>query len=265
MDNHKNEPKVSIITPCFNREAYIGETLQCLQHIRYSNWECIVVDDASTDNSAAIIRKFAQNDPRIKYIPQEKSPIPVTKNNAVRHSSGTYLLPLDSDDLIAPAYIAEAVELLENNASVKIVCCEGRYFGAKKNKWKLSDYTFEALLLQNSIPNTAMFRRTDFDKVGGYDPDLFICEDWELWINMLKDGGDVVKIKKEYFFYRKHGESTMKKNKSHYHKAYKLIYEKHKDLYAVLLENPLLLLREHRKYKKRYNTLRRLTFRKPID
>ena len=66
------EPKVSIITPCYNREKYIRETLECLQKMNYQNWECIVVDDESTDRSAEIVKDIAREDKRIQYYFQNK-------------------------------------------------------------------------------------------------------------------------------------------------------------------------------------------------
>jgi len=259
-----SEPKISVITPIHNREKYIRETLECLQKCNYKNWECIVMDDDSTDNSAMIIKEMARTDSRIKYFHQPKSPIPVTKNNAVAHSSGKYILPLDSDDLIAPEYMAEAVEILENNPSVKLVYCSGVFFGDKKGKWKLPAYNFRQLLLKNCIHNTAVFRRTDFDNAGGYDPNIITSEDWDLWISLLEKGGEVYFIDKEYFFYRKHTDSFTDNHQDKIAATQKQIYANHKEVYDKLIENPIQFLRDYDKFKKKYNQLRRLTFRKQI-
>jgi len=259
-----SEPKVSIITPIYNYEKYIGETLLCLQKSSYQNWECIVMDSDSTDNSATVVQEMAKKDDRIKYFHHVKLPIPQAKNNAVAHSSGKYLLPLDADDLIATEYISEAVEILENNPSVKLVYSAGVFFGYKKGRWKLPAYSFERLLLKNCIHNSAVFRRTDFDAVRGYNPDMITSEDWDLWISLLENGGEVAYIDKEYFFYRKHAKSFTENNQDKITVTLKQIYQNHKDQYDKLLENPIQLLREHEKYKKGYNQLRRLTFRKQI-
>jgi len=259
-----DEPKVSIITPCYNREKYIRETLECLQKMNYQNWECIVVDDASTDKSAEIIKEIARNDSRIQYHLQAKSPIPVTKNRAISFSCGEYILPLDSDDLISPNYLSEAVEILKNNSQIKIVYCDAKYFGSRKGKWLLEPYSFDELLIANCIHNTALFRRIDYDKAGGYNPAMFASEEWDLWINMLKTGGDVYKIEKPYFFYRKHPESTIDNYRDREPEMRKLVYENNKELYENLLEKTLHLLAKHRIYKEKYNKYRRLTLRKPI-
>jgi len=260
----EKEPKVSIITPCYNREKFIAETLECLRNMNYTNWECIIVDDGSTDQSAAIIKEFVKKDSRFKYYHHSNSGISITKNVGIAHSTGKYILPVDSDDLISPNYVPEAIEMLESRPEVKIVTAAGVYFGAKKGKWHLADYSFDELLISNCIHNSSMFRREDFDMTGGYDPSFVINEDWDLWINMLKTGGEVVRIEKDYFFYRKHKESNIIRFPKRDADLLKQLYEKNKDQYAHLLENPILLLFEHRKFKARYNTLRRITFRKPL-
>ena len=260
----RSEPKVSIITPIYNYEKYIGDTLRCLQKSSYQNWECIVMDSDSTDNSAAVVQEMAREDDRIKYFHHTKLPIPQAKNNAVAHSSGKYLLPLDSDDLIAPEYISEAVEILENNPEVKLVYCRGVYFGDKKKKWKLEPYSYKQLLIKNCIHNTALFRRADFDKTSGYNPNMTASEDWDLWISLLETGGEVYVIEKDYFFYRKHKDSFTVNNQHKIEEIQKQIYLNHKEAYNDLLSNPIKLLQEHNKYKKGYNQLRRLTLRKQI-
>lgn len=260
----KIQPKVSIITPVYNRQEFIRETLECILTINYENWECIVMDDESTDNTAQIVKEIAQKDNRIKYFVQKKSSIPVTKNNAIYYSTGKYILPLDSDDLISTDYVKEAVEILEKRSEVKIVYCQGEFFGAKKGKWKLPDYSFSELLLSNCIHNSAIFRKSDFEHVGGYKANMFASEEWDLWVNMLKDGGEVYRIEKTYFFYRKHADSIMLKVKDRRPEMRMLMYNNNKDLYASMLQNPIQLLLEHKKFKKSYNLVRRLTFRKPL-
>jgi glycosyltransferase involved in cell wall biosynthesis len=214
-----------------------------------------------------IIQKFTENDARFKLIKQQVNNISTARNTAILASSGKYILPLDSDDLIHPDYVREAVEILENNPKVAVVTCDAQLFGAKRGKWKRPEYNFKDFLVKVSIHNTSMYRRADYDKTNGYEPDLMFCEDWEFWINLLKMGGDVYKIEKRYLYYRRHNDSTQKKfrhSEAENEFVKKFIYEKHKEIYAPLLENPLELLQQHQKYKKGYNQLRRLTFRKPL-
>ena len=153
---------------------------------------------------------------------------------------------------------------MENNPSVKVVYCKCRYFGDKKGRWKLAPYSFLQLISQNCLPSTSLFRRSDFDKTNGYNPKLTINEDSELWISLLETGGEVYKIPKNYFFYRKHPESTIKKHRSIGDETALMIYDIHKKTYRKTFEHPLFMSRKLLKYKRGYNKYRILTFRKPI-
>ena len=93
---------------------------------------------------------------------------------------------------------------------------------------------------------------------------MITSEDWDLWISLLENGGEVAYIDKEYFYYRKHVHSFTDNNQDKIDQTLKQIYQNHKEQYEKMLENPIRLLREHEKYKKGYNQLRRLTFRKQI-
>lgn len=258
------EPKVSIIIPNFNREKFVEETMNCVRKIKYSNWECIVVDDGSTDNSVSVIKEAAKSDERFKCFFNEKTTHSEARNFGIKQSTGKYILPLDSDDLIHPKYVPEAVEILERNPSIKVVYCKGKYFGDKHGRWKLPPYSFVQLISQNCLPSASLFRRSDFDKTYGYNPHLSINEDWEFWISLLETGGDVYRIPKYYFYYRKHKNSVITNNRNKELESIQLIYELHKETYDKTLEHPILLSRKMLKYKRKYNKYRRLTLRKPI-
>ena len=155
---------------------------------------------------------------------------------------------------------------MQNNPQIAVVTCDALIFGRKRGRWKLPEYNFNDFLIKVSIHNTSMYRRSGYDQTNGYEPELKYGEDWEFWINLLKRGGEVFRIKKNYFYYRKHKKSTVRKFRNTNENSFvtRFVYEKHRELYAPLLENPLELLQQHQKYKKGYNQLRRLTFRKPL-
>lgn len=120
MDN----PLVSIIVPCYNQGEYLAEALQSVENQNYSNWECVIVDDRSTDNSREIASSFCEKDKRFIYLWQENQGPSVARNNAIQHSCGQYILPLDGDDKIHHDYINQAVIVLNKNEDVKIVYCQ---------------------------------------------------------------------------------------------------------------------------------------------
>lgn len=263
MENSK--PLVSVIVPCFNSERFIAQTLNCILEIDYPNWECVVVNDGSTDHSQNIIDEFCSRNIQFKSYKQENAGPSAARNFAIAKSKGEYILPLDADDLISKSYISEAINVFLKKPSVKLVYCNARKFGRKNKFWKLPDYSFSSLLIDNMIFCTAMYRRSDFLKTNGYDINFRNGrEDWEFWIEFLKSGGEVFKIEKVHFYYRTHKRSHNKNANKNIVAIRKQVYEKHKELYNNLIENPIQLIHEHAHYKKKYNILRRLTFQKPL-
>lgn len=105
IENH-TMPMVSIIVPCYNAENYILDTLHSIQSSVYPSWECIIINDGSTDNSLNVIKEAIDGNSRFTILSQENSGPSVARNRGIRASHGTYILPLDADDLISKEYIA---------------------------------------------------------------------------------------------------------------------------------------------------------------
>ena len=93
-------PVVSIIVPAYNYAKYIGECLDSVISQTFKDWECIIIDNCSTDNTSEIVKVYAANDSRIKYHYTDQKGVSLARNLAVKMSSGTYILPLDADDKI---------------------------------------------------------------------------------------------------------------------------------------------------------------------
>ncbi|HET8828564.1 MAG TPA: glycosyltransferase family A protein [Pelobium sp.] len=260
-----DQPKISIIIACYNCAKYIKETLVCVLEQEYENWECIIVDDGSTDQSALVVQDYIKDKKNYIYIKQSNKGASVARNTAIKHSSGKYILPLDADDLMSKSYTKLAVEILEKDPEIKLVYCKTMLFGNKKGEFKLVDYSFERLIIQNMIVNSSVYRRADYDRTSGYDPEMYDSEDWEFWISLLKTGGKVYKIPDFLFFYRKHKGSKNKKFNAKREALRQYVCRKHSDIYAYFFDNPIQIYFEHQKYKKAYNIIRRLTFRKLID
>jgi glycosyltransferase involved in cell wall biosynthesis len=181
-------PLVSIIVPCYNQAAFLPETLDSVIKQVYSNWECIVVDDGSPDNTSQVVAEFASRDQRISCIRKSNGGLSDARNFGVNHSKGKYILPLDADDRIGPGYLKLAIESLEKDASLRVAYPKAEYFGARQGPWQIGYTNYTDLLLSNSIYCTAMYRRSDYDRVGGYDTSLKTgFEDWEFWIRLLEN------------------------------------------------------------------------------
>lgn len=194
---------VSIIVPCYNQSHFIAETLDSVLAQKYTNWECVIINDGSIDNSEEIILRYCEKDERFVYLYQDNAGVVAARNNAIAHSHGKYILPLDGDDLISSDYLALAVPILDADDDVVLVYCNVMKFGTEEGTMKLPDFNIRNLLSTGCCVCTSMFRRKSFDLVGGYKLEMREgWEDWEFFISLVEMGGKTQKIDKTLFFYR---------------------------------------------------------------
>lgn len=197
--------KVSIIIPCFNQGEYVSEAIHSALNQTYNNVEIVIINDASTDNSINVISDFAKNYKNIVFLNNEENKgVVYSRNTAIDAASGEYILPLDADDKIEPTYVEKAVKILENNPEIGIVYCKAKLFGSKHGEWKLPEFSETEILYQNCIFCSALFRKSDFEKVGKYKNYMQDGhEDWDLWLSFLETGLKVHRIDEFLFNYRK--------------------------------------------------------------
>lgn len=230
---------VSVIVPCYNHGMYLAECLESILSQTYTNWECIIIDNGSTDNTKQVSESFAEKDKRFKYIYTSQKGVSFARNFGIKNSAGKYILPVDADDKIAPQYIEKAVAVLNKNESIKLVYCNAQLFGAVNRNWILPEFSLKNILIENIIFCSAVYRRADFDALKGYNEDMVEgFEDWDFWLDLLKDGGEVYKLPETYFYYRIKADSRnhtldIEKQK----KLRRKIYQNHKELYAKVIEN----------------------------
>lgn len=202
-------PVISIIIPCYNHAETLAETIQSVLASDFERWEAIIVNDGSTDQSDETGKHCASLDTRIKYISQENAGPAAARNHAIRLSRGKYILPLDADDLIHPAYIGRAVEYLEQHEECAVYYCKGEFFGGKEGPFQVYWRDYRSMLVNNSIFSSCVYRRRDFDRVGGYDESMRISyEDWEFNIRLLYHNDIVFQSPEVMFYYRKGKDGT---------------------------------------------------------
>jgi glycosyltransferase involved in cell wall biosynthesis len=199
----KSLNSVSIIVPCYNQAQYIDECLQSVLDQTYENWECIIVNDGSPDNTDEVVKKWITKDSRFKYYSQENAGVSSARNLGVSKSIGEYILPLDGDDKISIHYISSAIEAFIKDDLLKVVYCKAEKFGDEIGQWDLPSFSLKSLALDNMIFSSALFKRIDWQRVGGYDDKMLDgLEDWEFWIAILKNGGKVLRLDITGFYYR---------------------------------------------------------------
>lgn len=199
-----NKKMVSIVMPCYNQGSYIKEAINSVLQQSYTNWECIIVNDGSSDDSLKIIKNLIKNDSRFKLLDIDNKGVSNARNVAIEISSGEYILPLDGDDKIHPDYLKLAIQQFEKDPNTSLVYCNARYFGKKNTLFDLPTYTYEYLFHGNCIFCSAIYKRKDFySKTTGYDIELIHgYEDWEFWLQLLDKNSKVVQLNKVLFYYR---------------------------------------------------------------
>ncbi|MFA5993668.1 MAG: glycosyltransferase family A protein [Parcubacteria group bacterium] len=234
--------KVSIIIPIYNQAQYLSETLDSVLAQSHSDWECVIADDGSSDGTKEVAMEYCKKDKRFKYIYQENQGPSVARNNGIQNSHGEFILPLDSDDLIAKDYLREALEVFEKNPKTKLVYCYAELFGVKTGFWNIPKYDYEKLLFGNMIFCTAMYQRADYDKTSGYNPNMRKgLEDWDFWLSLIGRDDIVYRIPKVHFYYRIRNKSRndgLNNEGAEVEKLYKQIYDNHSGLYAHMA-NPI--------------------------
>jgi len=192
---------VSVIIPCYNYAYLIGDTINSIKKQTYENWECIVIDDGSTDNTKDVIQQFSKDDSRIKYIYQKNSGPTVARNLGVNNAKGDFIQFLDSDDLLEPLKFEHQLKIFSENTFADIVYGNTVYFKHPNendtysnlelsvNEEKTFGISGKGEILINEflkknlmVISSPLIKKEVFTKLGLMDEKLFFNEDWELWL-----------------------------------------------------------------------------------
>lgn len=238
---------ISVIVPCYDQAQYLSEALESVIDQTYSNWECIIINDGSTDNTEEIANQYLKKDSRFKYLYKVNGGLSSARNAGINMSAGQYILPLDADDKIGNTYLEKAVHLFENNAAIKLVYAKAEKFGVVNETWDLSPYTYHNMLLNNNIYCSAIFRRSDFDDTSGYDENMKNgYEDWDFWLQLLNEHDLVYQMDQVNFYCRQKGYSSVYSNHELEIQGRKYIYKKHINKYLTHLPDPRYLVIENK-------------------
>ena len=227
----KHLPLVSVVIPVYNMEAYLAETLRSVLASDYPAFEVVVMDDGSKDDSLAIARQFASADARVSVYTQPNAGACVARNQAITRTKGRYILPVDADNTISPDFIRKAVEVIESDDEVKVVAPRADFVGDRSGEWHLPPFSLSLLARKNIMDTCALYRKVDWERVGGYCEEIVAREDWEFWIAMLKDGGKVVRLSEICLHYRIRQQSKRVSDRSQKRHVVEVLNRRHPEFF----------------------------------
>ena len=252
---------VSVIVPVYNSEKYIAEALDSILASDYADIEVVCVDDGSKDASLRILREYELKDSRVRVYSQQNAGACAARNYAISLAMGELILPVDSDNKITSTFISRAVAVMLSDEGVKVVAPRAEYFGDKKGEWMLPPFSLNILARKNIIDTCAMFRKSDWERVGGYCTEIKTREDWAFWIAMLKDGGKVVRLPEIEFFYRVRATSKRATNRHRKFEVIDILNKLYPEFFERELGGPL---RHRRSWSKVINGLYRVVHPRKI-
>jgi hypothetical protein len=189
------EPAVTVLTPVYNGEAYLAEALESVLTQSLPDWECVVVDDGSSDGSPEIARRFAASDSRFRVHVQANQGSPSARNAGIQQARGRYVAILDADDVAVPDRLERQVAFLDAKPDVALVggnvtmiSASGREFGLAE--YPLDDEAIRAQLERQTafVHSAATYRRELVLGIGGYRPVARYAEDLDLWLRLAERG-----------------------------------------------------------------------------
>ncbi len=227
--------KVSVVIPCYNQAHFLSDAIQSVLSQTYKDFELIVVDDGSKDDTTKLASSYAAEDPRVRLIRQQNRGLAGARNRGLTESSGEYVVFLDSDDRLLGEALEVGVRELEAHPRCAFVSGQYRAVAADGSRfWRPYEPPAErdgyVMLLQYcfGMPAVVMYRRWVFAEVGGFDGSVDAAADWDLYLRVARrfpiyHHGEVVAD------YRQHGTSMNQDP-------------------ALMLESTVAVLRSQRRY-----------------
>lgn len=223
-----SQPLVSILVPFKNTEAFIAECINSILDQTYSNWEAIFIDDNSDDNSYSIVEKHAKTDARIKVYKNNHSGIIEALKTAYKHSSGSYITRMDSDDLMTLIRIEIMVNSLEKHGKKHLAVGQVKYFRADGlsdgfaryeswlNSLTIQGRNYSEIYKECVIPSPCwMLHRSDFEACNGFNSEIY-PEDYELAFRFYKANFTCIPCDKVLLHWRDYSTRT---SRTHEHYA----------------------------------------------
>ncbi len=208
-------PEVSVIIPTYNSAQYVVEAVESVLAQTYQDFEILVIDDGSTDETAQMMRRYQTP---VRYIHQQKGGVAVARNRGIQESQGRYVAFLDADDTWLPHKLERQIEALRQQPHDQVCYSAFTIVDSDLNLISLSQgqrrgSTLEDLLTRGNVIGsicTVVCERTLFDLVGGFDPVLSQCADWDMWVRLAAQT-EFLYVDEPLVTYRQH-DASMSRN-----------------------------------------------------
>lgn len=221
---------VSIITPLYNSEAFISETIQSILNQTYSNWELLLIDDCSTDGTISLVNGFISQNNNITLLKNEYNQgAAVSRNKGIRAANGNYIAFLDADDLWKPEKLDKQIAFMQNQDCDVCFCSYEQINESGKPLHRLVKalpvLTYKKYLKSNYIGNlTGVYNAQTLGKITS--PNLRKRQDWLLWLNAIKVSGKPAKSVQESLAFYRVRKNAMSSNKVELLKHNYWVYKK---------------------------------------
>jgi len=205
-------PRISIIIPCYNHGHFLRDAIESVAKCPEGLWELIIVNDGSTEGRT--LRVFDELRAQgYQIIDQENKGLGAARNTGVAAATSEYILPLDSDNKIRPEYLERGLEILDAKPEVGVVYGDAEYFGEKSGIWKGREFDLSELLEGNFIDACAVYRKTIWEEIGGYDTEVPYqgLEDWDFWLSVAEKNWEFRYVPEVLFDYRVRAGSMIEK------------------------------------------------------
>lgn len=203
-------PKISIVLPCYNGAKMIGEAIESVIAQTYKDWELIIVNDCSTDNTLEVANSYAARDKRIHVYSNDKnSKLPATLNHGFREARGEYWTWTSDDNLLLPTMLEEMSAYLDAHSETGMVVSDFANINVDGNIIsynKYPDNIQDKMLLNNCGGASFLYRSNVAKRIGEYNENLFLVEDYDYWIRMCFNT-TIAHYPKVLYKYRIHANS----------------------------------------------------------
>lgn len=193
MTEVKNNPKITVLMSVYNAENVVHQSIESILNQSFKDFEFIIINDGSTDQTLNILRAYASKDEHIKIIDQDNTGLTKALNVGIKHARGVYIARQDADDISYPNRLAVQSDFLDNNSEILLLGsnCDQLYLDGSKRLWgfntqdELSVITFRQTPFAHS---TVMMRTESVRELSGYDETYQTSQDMELWMRFAKKG-----------------------------------------------------------------------------